>query len=68
MVGTTFLFLGGMFWVFIDSSLFGPGYWLSTLGLLVVGTGILGTLYHGVLRGRALNAPPAASALRPTHA
>jgi hypothetical protein len=52
IAGTTVLFAGGMFWVFINSDLYGPGYWLSTFGLLVVGTAILGTLYDGVLGHR----------------
>jgi hypothetical protein len=50
IAGTSILFLGGMLWVFVDSDLYGPAYWLSTLGLLVVGAAILGTLYDGVLR------------------
>ncbi len=58
MAGTTTLFLGGMFWVFINSDLYGPGYWLSTLGLLVVGAAVLGTLYHGVLGQRPKAAAP----------
>jgi hypothetical protein len=50
IAGSTILFLGGMLWVFVDSDLYGPAYWLSTLGLLVVGAALLGTLYDGVLR------------------
>jgi hypothetical protein len=55
--GSTAVFLGGMVWVFVDSSLFGPGYWLSTLGLIVVGASILGTLFHGVFGQREALAP-----------
>lgn len=58
IAGTTTLFLGGMFWVFINSDLYGPGYFLSALGLVVVGTAILGTLYHGVLGQRPKAAAP----------
>jgi hypothetical protein len=58
IAGTTTLFLGGMFWVFINSDLYGPGYWLSALGLVVVGVAILGTLYHGVLGQRPAAAAP----------
>jgi hypothetical protein len=57
--GTTAIFLGGMVWVFVNPDLYGPGYVLSTLGLLVVGTAILGTLYHGVLRHRTVPLAPA---------
>lgn len=55
--GTTAIFAGGMFWVFVDSNLYGPGYWVSTAGLLVLGTAILGTLYHGVIRRSEMRMP-----------
>jgi hypothetical protein len=58
IVGTSALFLGGLVWVFIDANLYGPGYWLSTLGLLVVGTAILGTLYLGVVGHRPKTIAP----------
>ena len=62
--GTTALFAGGMVWVFVNPDLYGPGYVLSTLGLLVVGTAILGTLYHGVVGHRPLPAPTVGRTLR----
>jgi hypothetical protein len=58
IAGTSSLFLGGLVWVFIDANLYGPGYWLSTLGLLVVGTAILGTLYLGVVGHRPKTIAP----------
>lgn len=62
--GTTALFAGGIVWVFIGSSLLGPGYWLSTAGLLVVGAAVLGTLYHGAFRRKELReAPPVGARL-----
>jgi hypothetical protein len=64
ITGATAIFLGGMVWVFVNPDLHGPGYWLSTFGLLVVGTAILGTLYHGVLDHRPLPAAPSAPKLR----
>lgn len=66
--GTTILFAGGMLWIFIDSNLYGPGYWVSTIGLLVVGAAILGTLYHGVLGRRQLPVTSSTSTLRHTTA
>jgi hypothetical protein len=66
--GTTATFLGGMVWVFVNPDLYGPGYWLSTLGLLVVGAAILGTLYHGVLKHSMVPLPSAAPTLRGTTA
>ena len=65
IAGTTALFAGGMVWVFINSDLWGAGYWLSTTGLLLVGAAILGTLYHGVLRHET---PVAVPKLRQTTA
>jgi len=58
MGGTTALFLGGLVWVFINSDLYGPGYWLSTAGLVAVGAAILGTLYYGVLHHTAVTEAP----------
>lgn len=49
MAGTTLLFLGGMVWVFINPALYGPGYWLSTAGILVTGAAVLGTMWLGGL-------------------
>ncbi len=58
IAGTTALFAGGMFWVFVNSDLYGAGYWLATTGLLLVGAAIVGTLYHGVLGQRTRAAAP----------
>jgi hypothetical protein len=49
IIGTTLLFVGGMFWVFVNPALYGPGYWLSTAGILVTGAAVLGTIWHGGL-------------------
>lgn len=64
--GTTALFAGGMVLVFIDTNLQGPGYWLSTAGLVLVAAAILGTLYHGVLRDWTVPAAPPAGQPLPT--
>lgn len=64
--GTTTVFLGGMLWVFVNPDVYGPGYVLSTLGLLAVGTAILGTLYHGVFGHHALPASRVSPTLRGT--
>jgi hypothetical protein len=47
--GGTLLFAGGMFWVFVNPALYGPGYYLSTAGILVTGAAVLGTMWHGGL-------------------
>lgn len=62
--GTTALFLGGLVWFFIDANLYGPGYWLSTLGLIVIGVAIIGTLYGAVTRPRPKTAAPALRSVR----
>jgi hypothetical protein len=52
IVGSTAVFLGGLVYVFVTPSLFGPGYIISALGLLVVGFALLVTLWWGAI-GRA---------------
>ncbi|HEX9098246.1 MAG TPA: hypothetical protein VF956_02020 [Candidatus Dormibacteraeota bacterium] len=49
IAGTTLLFAGGMFWVFVNPALYGPGYYLSTAGILITGAAVLGTMWHGGL-------------------
>jgi hypothetical protein len=48
IVGTSIAFVGGFVWVFVDSTVRGPGYVVSTVGLLVVGTALLATLWWGL--------------------
>lgn len=48
LVGTTVVFLGGLIWVFADSSLFGPGYIVATLGLAVLGVAVASAFWSGV--------------------
>ncbi|HEX8917263.1 MAG TPA: hypothetical protein VF898_02070, partial [Chloroflexota bacterium] len=47
IVGTTTAFVGGLIWVFFDPALHGPGYVVSTIGLLIVGCALLATLWWG---------------------
>ncbi|HSP09638.1 MAG TPA: hypothetical protein VLU92_08600 [Candidatus Dormibacteraeota bacterium] len=49
ITGTTVLFAGGMFWVFINPALHGPGYYLATAGALVTGVAVLATIWYGGL-------------------
>lgn len=49
LAGATLLFVGGMVWVFVTPDLYGPGYWLSTAGILVTGAAVLGTIWYGGL-------------------
>lgn len=48
IVGTTLLFVGGMVWVFVSPVVRGPGYNISTLGLLVVAAAVLATIYYSL--------------------
>ncbi len=50
LAGTSILFAGAMVWSFVDPTLYGPGYILSTIGLLFVGAAILATVYWGLIR------------------
>ncbi len=49
LVGTSITFLGGLVYVFVTPALYGPGYIISTVGLVVVGMALLATLWWGVL-------------------
>jgi hypothetical protein len=49
IAGTTLLFVGGMVWVFIDPALSGTGFLVSTVGVLVTGLAVLGTLWYAGL-------------------
>jgi hypothetical protein len=62
IVGTSITFLGGLVYVFVTPALYGPGYIISTVGLVVVGLALLATLWWGVLGAierakHALHAP-----------
>lgn len=47
IVGTSIAFLGGVTYIAIDPATYGPGYVLSTIGLLLVGVALLGVLWWG---------------------
>ncbi len=49
LAGTTVTFIGGMVFVFINPALNGPGYDISTIGLLLVGVALLATMWYGAL-------------------
>jgi hypothetical protein len=48
IAGTTVAFVGGYIWVFLDPSLHGPGYVVSSAGMLLVGLALLATLWWGI--------------------
>jgi hypothetical protein len=52
ILGTTILFVGAMVWVFVNPDLFGPGYIVSTAGVLVVGATLLATIYYSLAAHR----------------
>jgi len=49
IAGTTITFVGVLVYVFVTPTLYGPGYILTTVGLVVVGIALLVTLWWGVL-------------------
>ncbi len=50
ILGTTVTFLGGMIFVFVNPALHGPGYAVSTVGLLLVGVALLATMWYGAVQ------------------
>jgi hypothetical protein len=55
LAGISLIFLGGLIWVVVNPSLFGPGYVVATVGLAVLGCAVLAVLWRGVFAraGRA---------------
>jgi hypothetical protein len=49
IVGTSIAFLGGLTYIVVDPAIHGPGYVLSTVGLLLVGVALLGVLWWGAV-------------------
>ncbi len=49
LLGVTMLLLGGGIWVFIDSTLRGPGYVLSTIGMGLIAISIAAVVISGLL-------------------
>jgi len=47
ITGSSVLFLGDMVYVFVDPAIHGPGYVISTIGLLVLGWALLGSIRWG---------------------
>jgi hypothetical protein len=60
IVGTSVTFVGGLVFVFVNPAIHGPGYELTTIGLLVVGLALLSTLWWGAFHhlARPMVAPP----------
>ncbi len=58
LAGVTALLLGGWIWVFVDASLRGPGYVVSTIGLLLVGLSIALTVVSGIVEDGGLRVVP----------
>jgi len=47
IAGSSLLFLGGMVYVLVDPAIHGAGYVISTIGLLVIGSALLGSIWWG---------------------
>jgi hypothetical protein len=57
IAGTSLAFLGGVTYVVIDPATYGPGYVISTIGLLLIGVALLGVLWWGAVGTWHLTAP-----------
>ena len=49
IAGTSLAFLGGVTYIVIDPATYGPGYVISTVGLLLIGVALLGVLWWGAV-------------------
>jgi hypothetical protein len=47
IIGVSVTFVGGLIWLFVNPALYGPGYFVSAMGLLIIGTALLATLWWG---------------------
>jgi hypothetical protein len=45
--GVSVVFAGSLIWLFVNPALYGPGYFVSATGLLIMGAGLLATLWWG---------------------
>ncbi len=52
IAGASIAFLGGLVYILVDPSTYGPGYDVSTVGLLILGAALLGILWWGTVGGR----------------
>ena len=64
LAGTSIAFVGLLVFVFLDTARHGAGYILTTIGLAIIGTALLATLWYGTLAGQrdALPEPPLTTA------
>jgi hypothetical protein len=47
IIGVSVVLLGSVIWLFVDPDLYGPGYFVSATGLLIMGAALLATLWWG---------------------
>lgn len=52
VVGSSIAFVGSLVFVFVSPALHGPGYVVSTIGLAVVGSALLATMWWGTIGAR----------------
>jgi hypothetical protein len=66
LLGTSIVFVGVLVFVFADPARHGSGYVLSTLGLVVIGAALLGTMWYGTLEEARGSQQPTPTFLPPT--
>ena len=54
VAGIAVTFVGAMLWIFSDPSLHGPGYFITMVGLVVLGAALVASTWFGLLDRRAL--------------
>ena len=54
VAGIAVTFVGAMLWVFSDPSIHGPGYFITLVGLVVLGVALVASTWFGLLDRRAL--------------
>jgi hypothetical protein len=53
-IGVTFV--GAMLWVFSDPSIHGPGYYITLVGMVMIGAALVTTVWYGLFGGRRIGA------------
>jgi hypothetical protein len=54
ILGTTITFVGGAIFVFVNPAIHGPGFDVSSVGLVLVGVALLATMWYGAVHSRWL--------------
>ena len=56
IAGVSVTFVGAMLWIFSDPSIHGPGYYITLVGLVMMGAALITTVWYGLFGGRRIGA------------